>query len=78
MEYGKFLPTKFPFCFSSDSFFFVFFFCFDDCFVNSLSPTVFSAVVTEIAKNEETGVTLKMAVGNSYEIIYGQLQDLKV
>lgn len=37
-----------------------------------------AGVVTEIAKNEETGVTLKMAVGNSYEIIYGQLQDLKV
>lgn len=37
-----------------------------------------AGVVTEIAKNEETGITLKMSVGNSYEIIYGQLQDLKV
>lgn len=37
-----------------------------------------AGIVTEIAKNEETGVTLKMSVGNSYEILYGQLQDLKV
>ena len=29
-------------------------------------------------KNEETGVTLKIEAGNSYEIVYGQLGDLKV
>jgi murein DD-endopeptidase MepM/ murein hydrolase activator NlpD len=35
-------------------------------------------VVEEITKNEETGVTVKTNVGNSYEIIYGQLENLKV
>lgn len=35
-------------------------------------------VVKEIVKNEETGVTLKIEAGNSYEIVYGQLGDLKV
>lgn len=37
-----------------------------------------AGVVTEITKNEETGITLKMSVGNSYEIIYGQLQEVQV
>jgi murein DD-endopeptidase MepM/ murein hydrolase activator NlpD len=35
-------------------------------------------VVEEIVKNEETGLTVKTNVGNSYEIIYGQLENLKV
>lgn len=35
-------------------------------------------VVKEIVENEETGVTLKMDAGNSYEIVYGQLENLKV
>lgn len=35
-------------------------------------------VVEKITKNEETGVTVTMSVGNSYEIVYGQLQDLKI
>jgi murein DD-endopeptidase MepM/ murein hydrolase activator NlpD len=35
-------------------------------------------VVEEITKNEETGLTVKTKVGNSYEIIYGQLENLKV
>lgn len=35
-------------------------------------------VVEKITKSEETGVTVTMSVGNSYELVYGQLQDLKI
>lgn len=35
-------------------------------------------IVEEITENEETGVTVRTSVGNSYEIIYGQLKNLKV
>lgn len=35
-------------------------------------------IVTDITKNEETGITVKMSVGNSYEIVYGQLQDIQI
>lgn len=35
-------------------------------------------VVEEIRKDEETGITLKIAAGNSYEMLYGQLQDIQV
>lgn len=37
-----------------------------------------AGIVEEIIENEETGVTVKTSVGNSYEIIYGQLENLKV
>lgn len=35
-------------------------------------------IVKEIKKEEETGVTLTIDAGNSYEIIYGQLDELNV
>ncbi len=35
-------------------------------------------VVEKIVKNEETGLTVTMSVGNSYEIVYGQLDNLKI
>ena len=35
-------------------------------------------VVEKIVKNEETGLTVTMSVGNSYEIVYGQLENLRI
>lgn len=35
-------------------------------------------IITEISNNEETGLTLKMSIGNDYNITYGQLQDCTV
>lgn len=35
-------------------------------------------IITEISSNEETGLTLKMSIGNDYNITYGQLKDCTV
>lgn len=37
-----------------------------------------AGVVTSIDENEETGLTLTMAIGNDYELVYGQLKDVQV
>lgn len=34
-------------------------------------------VVTDISENEETGLTLTAELGNDYEVVYGQLKDVK-
>lgn len=34
-------------------------------------------VVTDISENEETGLTLTAELGNGYEVVYGQLKDVK-
>ena len=36
------------------------------------------AVITDIATNDETGVTITAAIGNEYELVYGQLADVQV
>ena len=35
-------------------------------------------VVTDIGENEETGITLTATLGDGYEVVYGQLKDVKV
>lgn len=35
-------------------------------------------IITEIATNEETGLTLTMSIGKEYSLVYGQLKDLTV
>lgn len=35
-------------------------------------------VITSISKNEETGTTIEMAIGNDYTLTYGQLKDVCV
>lgn len=44
------------------------------------NPVVASAkgIVESISVNEETGTTLVMNIGDNYELIYGQLQDVTV
>lgn len=37
-----------------------------------------AGVVTSIDEDEETGLTLTMAIGNDYELVYGQLKDVQV
>lgn len=37
-----------------------------------------AGTVTSITENEETGTTVTMDLGNGYEAVYGQLQDLAV
>ena len=36
------------------------------------------AIITDIATTDETGVTITAAIGNDYQIIYGQLTDVQV
>ncbi|MFA9465121.1 MAG: peptidoglycan DD-metalloendopeptidase family protein [Velocimicrobium sp.] len=36
----------------------------------------YNGVITSIAENEETGTTLTMSIGNGYQIIYGNLNDV--
>ena len=36
------------------------------------------AVITDIATNDETGVTITAAIGNEYELVFGQLADVQV
>ena len=35
-------------------------------------------IVTDISTTDETGVTLTASIGNDYELVYGQLSDVKV
>lgn len=36
----------------------------------------YNGVITSIEENEETGNTLTMSIGNSYELVYGNLKDI--
>ena len=36
------------------------------------------AVITDIATTDETGITITAAIGNEYELVYGQLTDVQV
>lgn len=37
-----------------------------------------AGVITKVDKNEETGVTVTASIGDDYQLIYGQLADVKV
>lgn len=40
--------------------------------------SVAKCMITDISNVDETGITVKASIGNDYEVIYGQLSDVKV
>ncbi|MSS64544.1 peptidoglycan DD-metalloendopeptidase family protein [Velocimicrobium porci] len=37
-----------------------------------------AGVITKVDKNEETGITITASIGDDYQLVYGQLADVKV
>lgn len=48
------------------------------CKVGDEVVSAADAVVTEILEDEETGITVRTQIDENYEVIYGQLADLKI